>query len=742
MLRPPSTPQVTCLMRIPEHRTAIQEKGQFSSNLGRVNYGSLSFYDSDTGDLVCHIADIFTFNYINKSQRTDLAHSKHVVLWQPKFVDTPLATALPEGDIEPAALIEALEQSALDGLERRACRTIEFPGGRSPEETTLNRCLDYLTGRASHTECWLLGEDQESTRAHFDAFHHRDASLRFECFPLDAKSAAKFDQGLVRRGAAELLFLHADVNEAGRAEWRLLRKLAVPGGLALVSHKEDEVIDPRGGWTTLRAGTSTTLLQAPLTCPGAEGNQDTVKGVRSPRWVAGEPGSHAAAWMSLIRGADVHEVAWDSLADGDAALIEEWPHAAEVEAIDFFCGTDPEDPTGADVTARFAAFVRALVSHRLERADHDHTCRVTVATRRAAFKVDEPRGSALWGAVRSMSLEVAKEARLDFRLVDLGASPDLETLAWLDRCDLRERELAIRQRRVWAPRVVGIRHEFPEVPRDEDPPYRLFLDRPGQVTGLRMKTYEPCELGPNDVEIDVRAAALNFRDVMVTLDRLPPLSYERSALGREVGVEASGIVRQVGQAVGTCRPGDEVIFLNGGCIANRVVVHQGFVFVKPRSMGMVDAAAGPTVDLTAYYALIYVGRLRRGERVLIHSGMGGVGRAAIALAKYFGAEIYATAGSADKRDRLLTLGVKAAFDSHSFSWYEDLMRATDGEGVDIVLERTHRAPHRAMSRSATALRPASGDRQGRHLRRQHSRLARLPQEPAILGDRHRQPDHR
>jgi len=707
VFRPPSTPQVTCLMRIPKRRTAIHEKGQVSSNLGQVNYGSLSFYDSVTGDLVCHIDEVVTFNHINKSRRTDLAHSKHVVLWQPKFVDTRLANELPDGDVEPAVLIEALEQSALDGLERRACRTIEFAAGRSPDDTTLNQCLDYLTGAGGHTEYWVLGEDQESTRALFDAFHHRDASLRFECFPLDAQSEPEFDQGLLRRGAAELLFLHADIMEVGRAEWRLLRELAVPGGLALVSHSEDDIVDPKSGWTAVRTGTSTTLLQAPQTYPGAKSNAETASRVRRPRWVAGEAGSHAAEWMSLIGGADVDEVAWDSFADGDVALIEEWPHAADVEAIDFFCGADPEDPTGADVTARFAAFLKALVSHRLERADHEHTCRVTVATRRAAFEVDDPRGSALWGAVRSMSLEIEKKARLDFRLVDLGASSDLQTLAWLDRCDLRERELAVRQRRVWAPRVVGIRHEFPAVPRGENPPYRLFLDRPGQVTGLRMKTYEPRDLGPHDVEIDVRAVALNFRDVMVTLDRLPPLSYERSALGREVGVEATGIIRRVGSAVSTCRLGDEVVFLNGGSIANRVVVRQDVVYVKPRNIDLVDAAAGPTVDLTAYYALIHLGQLRRGERVLIHSGMGGVGRAAIALAKHVGAEIFATAGSEDKRDSLLNLGVKAAFDSHSFSWYDDLMRATDGEGVDIVLNSL--AGHH-IALCLDALRPC-----GRHL---------------------------
>ncbi len=707
VFRPPSTPQVTCLMRIPKRRTAIHEKGQVSSSLGQVSNGSLSFYDSVTGDLVCHIDDVVTFNHVNKSRRTDLAHSKHVVLWQPKFVDTPLATELPDGDIEPVALIKALEKTSLDGLQRGACRAIEFAGCRSPEQTTLSQCLDYLTGGASHTECWVLGEDQESTRALYDAFHHRDASLRFESFPLDAQSAPEFEQGLLRRGAAELLFLHANVIGAGQAEWRLLRELAVPGGLALVSHNEGDVVDPLGGWTALRTGTNTTLLQAPQAYLCAEGEAETAKPLRRPRWVAGAPCSYAAEWMSLIHGDDVHEVDWDGIADGDVGSIEVWPHAADVAAIDFFCGADPKDPTGANETARFAAFVKVLVSHRLDRAELGHTCRVTVSTLRAAFEVDEPRGSALWGAVRSMSLEVDKKAQLDFRLVDLGDSSDLETLAWLDRYDLRERELAIRSRRVWAPRVIGIRHEFPAVPQGEDPPYRLFLDRPGQVTGLRMKTYKPRELGRNHVEIDVRAAALNFRDVMVTLDRLPPLSYERSALGREVGVEASGIVRSVGSAVGTCSLGDEVIFLHGGCIANRVVVHQGVVFVKPRNMSMVDAAAGPTVDLTAYYALIYLGQLRRGERVLIHSGMGGVGRAAIALAKHVGADVYATAGSADRRDRLMELGVEAAFDSHSLSWYDDLMRATDRKGVDIVLNSL---AGRHIALCLEALRPC-----GRHL---------------------------
>ncbi len=100
---------------------------------------------------------------------------------------------------------------------------------------------------------------------------------------------------------------------------------------------------------------------------------------------------------------------------------------------------------------------------------------------------------------------------------------------------------------------------------------------------------------------------------------------------------------------------------------------------------MEEAASSLSVYVTAYYSLIHLARLRKGQRVLIHSAMGGVGQAAIALAKHAGAEIYATAGSEDKRGQLRALGARAAFDSHTFDWYEGLMEATDGEGVDVVL---------------------------------------------------------
>ncbi len=401
----------------------------------------------------------------------------------------------------------------------------------------------------------------------------------------------------------------------------------------------------------------------------------------------GEPDSLAAEWLAFLDTSEAHAVPYADLADDRIGALPDWPKAADLQAIDFFCGGDPDDPTGEKLVARLVAFVKVLIPFRVAQARC--SCRLTVVTRRAAFEVAEPRAGAVWGALRAIGQEVAAdvgtESQIDFRLVDLDDAGDLETLAWLGACDLRERELAIRRNRIWVPRLTSIRERGPLVPAGEEATYRLTLENPGQIGGLQMTTYEPVSLGPSDVEIDVAAAGLNFRDVMVTLGLLPSLSYERSALGRTVGVEASGIVRRVGAAVRTCRPGEAVVFTQGGCIANRAVVKEYLVFRKPSSLTMEEAASVLSVYVTAYYSLVHLARLRKGQRVLIHSAMGGVGQAAIALAKHVGAEIYATAGSESKRQQLRALGVCAAFDSHAFDWYDELLAATRGEGVDVVL---------------------------------------------------------
>ena len=676
-IRPPSASRITCHVTKPaEDWLDVDETGPYSVRLGERSGGSISFYDGVTGNLVAYI-DKYTY-FTSNPRWNDVPESKHVIAWQPKFIPDgqALADRLPHGEIEPAALIAALQRP--ERGEPRACHVVELAGDREPVETVLTECIDELSCGDAQTEYWLVSGTRDRTREHYDAFHSHDAPLRFEC--LDPPYPPRLDAGLLRPGAADLLFLHREAGSFGLEEWALAHRLAVAGGLALVCHDEADVIEPGTGWTTVRAGRRTTLLQAPPSFADASGSTEPA----CPRWVLGEPGSAASEWVALLDAPEtVHPISEEIFAASEFHSLDAWPDAADLQAIDFFCGTDPGDPTGEAVATRFVAFVRALVSCRIEYANS--RCRLTVVTCRAVHDVADPRGSALWGAVRSLAVEVGEEAMIDFRLVDLGDTSDLESLAWLARCDLRDRELAVRQQRLWAPRLISIRERHARVPAGVEPAYRLTLDNAGQIAGLEMKTYELPELGPLDVEIDVAAAALNFRDVMVTLGLLPALAYERSALGHEIGVEASGVVRRAGPDVRNCRVGDGVAFLQGGCIANRVVVHEHLVFARPDCLSMEEAASSLSVYVTAYYSLMHLARLRSGQRVLIHSAMGGVGQAAIALARHAGAEIYATAGSQIKRDRLLELGVQAAFDSHSFDWYDELMAATAGEGVDVVL---------------------------------------------------------
>ena len=675
----PTVPRLACQLTYPGgRRYEVDDKGQYNVPDGEWVSGRLNFYDDATGALTLHVEKYVSF--ISYPRRVDLPQSKHRIVWQPKFVadGRALADGLPEGEIEPSALLAALERAEGAGGEVRACRALEFAGRREPERTVLHRCIDRLSRDDAQSEFWLVADDEEGARTCYDAFHGHDAALRFDCLDPAADRSSALDEGLLRRGAVEALFLHSDGDAFAPEDWRFWQAVAVAGGLALVAHDDGERIEPGAGWTVLRTGRRATLLQAPqqptdVPDPPPPG----------PRWVLGEPQGRAAAWASLLDDPEVHSLGCEALADDSLPALDAWPHAADVQAIDIFFDRDSRDPTGERAVATLAAFIRSLVPCRT--GDAVGRCRITVVTRKAAFDVEDARGGALWGAVRSMAAEIAEEARLDFRLVDLGEADDLDMLAWLARHDLRERELAVREGQLWAPRVVSNREQFPRVPAGEAPPYRLFLDNAGQIGGLRMKTCDPPPLAPHSVEIDVDAAALNFRDVMVTLGLLPALAYERSALGREVGMEASGVVRRAGVAVEGLEPGDEVVFVDGGCIANRTVVGQHRVFPKPAGLSMEEAASSLSVYVTAYYALIHLARLREGQRVLIHSAMGGIGQAAIALAGHVGAEVYATAGSEDKRARLLELGVRAAFDSHSEDWYGGLMEATGGQGVDVVL---------------------------------------------------------
>ncbi|KAL4940274.1 hypothetical protein BDV06DRAFT_230416 [Aspergillus oleicola] len=156
----------------------------------------------------------------------------------------------------------------------------------------------------------------------------------------------------------------------------------------------------------------------------------------------------------------------------------------------------------------------------------------------------------------------------------------------------------------------------------------------------------------------------------------------------QLGLEGSGIVQSVGPGVSNIREGDKVIFLGPGCFATHVNVPAAKVISLPKEWSLEEGATSPIVSLTAAQCLLRLGNLRRGQSVLIHAAAGGVGIAAIRICKGIGATIYATVGSESKAQHLIdTFEIPRShiFHSRDSSFHADLMRETNGRGVDIVL---------------------------------------------------------
>ena len=153
---------------------------------------------------------------------------------------------------------------------------------------------------------------------------------------------------------------------------------------------------------------------------------------------------------------------------------------------------------------------------------------------------------------------------------------------------------------------------------------------------------------PGEVEIEVTATGLNFRDVMWSLGLLPEEALEDGFAGPTVGFECSGRVVRVGDGVRDIE-GDPVIAMAPACFASHVTVTTDAVARLPDNVAFEDAASIPVAFLTAHYALDYLAHLRKGEWVLIHGAAGGVGLAAVQIASHLGARIIATAGTDEKR---------------------------------------------------------------------------------------------
>ncbi len=288
----------------------------------------------------------------------------------------------------------------------------------------------------------------------------------------------------------------------------------------------------------------------------------------------------------------------------------------------------------------------------------------------------EPSATMVWGVAASAAAELPW---LDLRMLDVdtddGAAGALVTTAI--RTD-GERMLAVRGNALHAARLVPVSTPLGESLSIPETPYALTMQTRGVLDGLGIEGLRRREPGPTQVEIEVVASGLNFRDVLNLLDMYP-------GPAGPLGNECAGRIVALGRDVTGFAIGELVTCIAESTFASHVVAEATMTFRVPAQLSAAQAAAFPIVQLTAFLALHRVGQLRAGDRVLIHAGAGGVGLAAVHLALAAGADVLASAGSEAKRAYLSALGVRVVFDSRQPALAEEIRAATDGHGVDLLL---------------------------------------------------------
>ena len=278
---------------------------------------------------------------------------------------------------------------------------------------------------------------------------------------------------------------------------------------------------------------------------------------------------------------------------------------------------------------------------------------------------------------------------LHCKLVDLSRTPtpaEIDSLVEELFNTGNEDEIAIRGQGRYAPAlarssVIRSSTQGKKVVNPSTFPVRVAIDTPGLLDNLELQESVRRKPGPGEIEIHVHAASLNFRDVLKALGIYPTDSVERLQLGDE----CAGVVTDVGEGVTGFKTGDEVLASARGSLSSYITTDSIPIVRKPSHLSFEEAATIPIAFITAYYALHVLGRIAEGERVFVQAGAGGVGMAAIQIAQLAGAEVFATAGSTEKRELLKCLGVKHVMNSRSLAFAEEIMEMTHGRGVDIVL---------------------------------------------------------
>ncbi|MFI7123085.1 SDR family NAD(P)-dependent oxidoreductase [Amycolatopsis sp. NPDC049868] len=307
----------------------------------------------------------------------------------------------------------------------------------------------------------------------------------------------------------------------------------------------------------------------------------------------------------------------------------------------------------------------------------------------ATDAVTDPFAAAIWGFGRVVN---AERPELSCRLIDLepntGRSDDqlLDGLLAELTHDGQD-EVALRRgiryvRRIEPAGDLSPLHQVRT--RTDVTPVSLGVVRT-TADNLRFTATARRTPGPTEVEVEVAYTGVNFKDVLRVTGLLTPQAMEGSHSRGALGLECSGTIVRAGREVADLRPGDDVIVHSRDLFASYVTVDAVRVVKKPVALSPAQAASLLPV-VTAHQSLVRLAGVRAGDRVLVHSAAGGVGLAAVRIATALGAEVYATAGSRQRREYLREAGVAYVADSRSTTFADEILEWTGGEGVDVILD--------------------------------------------------------
>ncbi|HNL96265.1 MAG TPA: SDR family NAD(P)-dependent oxidoreductase [Accumulibacter sp.] len=624
---------------------------------------------------------------------------------------------------------------AFDGMLRhlidnwpssRRLRILEIAAGAS----SLPRIL--LASLAADRFDYVLALPTEAAQARQQAEYQEHPSIVVTTFsadwqlPGDQRSPEAFDLVILRHTLHRTPSPHAALAQT--------RRWLAAGGIVLLAERHAdwsanflEGIDP--GWWHEDAATSVPLssLLAPeawqqalldegfADCeqflePAAEGLSEgayLLLARRPAGDLAALPVPAAADWLLLADEASAR------LASQLAARLESCAQRVSVASHlapatlpkHLVCLLGWDDPP-----ERAAATIAGLLTEvQVLAAQPGKPPRLSILTRGGALasglpdaSLPNPAQAAVWGFGRVVMNEYPQ---LGCTLLDLACDPGAPDLPARLENELLRPDGASEIILSGAARHCLVLHEESASPVAQAAPekrFRLDFHTPGQLRNLVWLADRERPLRDDEIEVCTQAVGLNFRDLMYLMGLLPDEAVDNGFAGASLGLEFSGVVSRVGARVTDRLPGDAILGFAASSFSSHVVTRADAVALMPEEWSFEAAASVPTVFFTVYYALKHLGDLQPGERVLIHGAAGGVGIAALQLARHLGAEIYATAGSEEKRDFVRLLGADRVFDSRSLSFADDVLAATAGEGVDVVLNSL---AGEAMRRSLDVLRP-------------------------------------